>query len=273
MSPVARRVLARFVESTPVTAPYLLKLIAVMEQQNTSETSEWRGMWGRAIDRLKGWHRRLESQDAYEVPTTLGALIEHLEALGLLESEQLTVLRDAAPTPPRERTKTIVSFADAWRELEKLTGKNVTYEGRLEHRADAPQRMLALAKGLKKLKPAAKRSFQTVVRKILLSATPRGSEDASWQGEGLLRLVLKDRDVSPEVWVYNITHELGHGMEEHLHVDLFAPPWGQPPFISDYAESKPNVEDFAESFAEYVLSPTQLKAKCPEKFADLKRRL
>lgn len=63
----------------------------------------------------------------------------------------------------------------------------------------------------------------------------------------------------------SILHELTHsfGMTE------FPPPFGKPPFITEYASSSPK-EDFAESFAEYFLHP---KILAPEKFEAIKRFL
>jgi hypothetical protein len=260
-------VLARFIDSAPVTGPYLQKLITIMERENVSETSEWRGMWGRAADRLKGWARRIDANDLYEVPPTLGDLIQDLEARQMLEPEQIHQLRDLAPTPTKAKPKPTVTFYDAWRQLETLTGKSVVFDGRLEALEDAAERTLAIVAGLKKLKPAAKRAFETLVRKIYLGTKGYGSEDASWRLNQQLDLLVKAHP--PSVWAKIITHELGHGVEEHHRVNLFEPPWGLPPFISDYAATKPS-EDFAESYAEYVISPATLKAQCPAKWAALK---
>jgi len=269
MYSVAHAVLARFVESAPVTAPYLQKLIAFMEAENTSETSEWRGGWTSTIRRTQSWLKQIAANDVYDVPKTVGEMFQWFEGWSGLEPPQVAELKDVA-MPRAPKSKPEASFYDARRELEKVTGKNVTYEGSLEHRKDAPELIALWSRAFKKLKAPAKRAMG-VVSKILLANKARGSEDASWDGQGTMRLVLREGHVpSIDVLATYITHELGHGVEERHHVDLNAPPWGQPPFISDYAESKPNIEDFAESFASYALEPGHLKAKAPDKFTALK---
>jgi hypothetical protein len=96
-----------------------------------------------------------------------------------------------------------------------------------------------------------------------------GSEDASWT-HGTINLVVGESVHSPGVAAFNITHELGHAMEEHANVDLHAAPWGAPPFITEYAESKPLIEDFAESFRAYVMEPSRLRRLNPAKFEALR---
>ncbi len=162
-----------------------------------------------------------------------------------------------------------VTFVDAYLALGRAVGKSVVYEGKLEYDLKAPAFVMLWAKAFKALKPKAKAAFQRVVKKVRLRE-PRGSEDASWEGGGVLALVV-GKPFSTDVGALYITHELGHGVEEAHGVKTHEAPWGQPPFVSDYAASKPHVEDFAESFAMYVTSPSELERLAPEKFQDLKK--
>jgi len=164
-----------------------------------------------------------------------------------------------------------VSFTDAWLSFSRLTGKSVIFQGSLEHAPGAGAYVQGWSAAYKKLKPVVKKIFDSLVRKVQFRE-PRGSEDASWDLGGTLALTLRNGKVpSVAVLVSHITHELGHALEEKERVDLWGPPWGLPPFVSDYAESKPNVEDFAESFRVYVESPSELKRVSPEKFEAIKR--
>ena len=271
MQSLASVVLARFIESAPITAPYLTKLIAFMEAENSSETSYYRGTWGSSIRYVQRWLRQLAT-DPTEVPKTVGEMIQWFESRSELDPAQITQLKEAIAMPRAVKTpKPTLDFYAMRRKLEQLTGKKISHQASLEARADVPERLAQVLHALKKLKPSAKRALNTVVRTISLVAKPRGSEDASWDGGGTMRLVIKEhQNMSVESWVYFITHELGHGLEEHHHIDSWgAGPWGHPPFISDYARSKPNIEDFAESYTAYVMEPAHLKAKAPTKFSAL----
>jgi len=90
-----------------------------------------------------------------------------------------------------------------------------------------------------------------------------------FQTRGTLALTIGKGALSPAVGAGFITHELGHGVEEAEHVK--GAPWGQPPFVSDYAESKPDIEDFAESFRVYIEKPAELKRVSLGKFEAMKK--
>jgi hypothetical protein len=71
----------------------------------------------------------------------------------------------------------------------------------------------------------------------------------------------------------NVIHEVGHSVDIHggivgsahgMHPSSFAP-FGQGPYVSDYAATKP-AEDFAESFREFHQNPARLKELNPQKF-------
>ncbi len=162
-----------------------------------------------------------------------------------------------------------VTWTDAYLALSKATGKSVIYDGKLEYDPKAPAAVLEWVKAFKKLKPKAKATFQRVVQKVKLR-TPRGTEDASWDSGGVLSLVV-GKPFSPETGAFYVTHELGHGVEEAHGVNLSTPPWGQPPFVSEYAANKPDIEDFAESFRVYVEDPSELERVSPEKFEAMKK--
>jgi hypothetical protein len=91
---------------------------------------------------------------------------------------------------------------------------------------------------------------------------------ASWK-EPILELSLKK---DPAITSDTLIHEFGHVLATHKNLNLN--PWGEStpggnaPFISEYAEM--NVEeDFAESFLWCIVRPSQLKAKCPQKYLHL----
>lgn len=162
------------------------------------------------------------------------------------------------------------SWYDTWRKLEQATKKSITYEAALGQDPDARKAVEAWIKGFGKLHPTARRYFDRLVKRIRLSY-PRGSEDASWQYDGSLILTIKKPPyLSAATLAGFITHEVGHAVEEAERVEMSRPPWGEPPFASEYAEFRPLVEDFAESFRVYLQSPATLKRVSPQKFEAMK---
>lgn len=181
------------------------------------------------------------------------------------EVQHVESIKVRAPRKRRQKK----TFHDAYLALEKVLGTSVMFEGRLEHDPKAVDAIEAWAKGFRKMKPKAKSLFTQLVKKVKLRS-PVGSEDASWLSGGTMALSI-GAPVSPSAAATYMTHELGHAVEEAHRVGGWDPPWGQPPFISDYAEMRPNVEDFAESFRVYIERPSELRRVAPEKFEALKR--
>jgi hypothetical protein len=180
--------------------------------------------------------------------------------------EDIEKLKRSKPSKPKQ-----ISFTDSWLDFSRVTGTSVVFQGALEYMPEAGVYVKGWAAAHKKLKPLAKTLFSSLVRKVQFRE-PRGSEDASWELGGVLALtVRRGRVPSVAVLASHMTHELGHGLEEKANVDQWQAPWGQPPFVSDYAESKPNIEDFAESFRVYVERPSELKKLSPAKFEALKK--
>jgi hypothetical protein len=245
---------------------YLQRVLEYMEKANRDETSEWQGSWSRAIDETKRIIKLSQSDmpDLYDLPKSGADFLVHLEQRDYLPKELLVELR-SIPVPKAQKVRT-VGWYDTWHALEEATGKSIVYEGQLERDPKAPASVLTWVKGYKALKPKARAIFQRVVKKIRLRSG-RGSEDASWEGGGVMAFVV-GKAITPEGAAFNITHELGHGVEEEMNVHVHEAPWGLPPFVSDYAAHKPLIEDFAESFRAYIMSPHGLS---PEKFQALKQ--
>lgn len=212
-------------------------------------------------DKLKALAKSLEYGGI--APFPIDELPQYLEGRGVPEEDAAQVLTVKLRTP-RKKDSTL---SEAYMELSRVMGKSVTYEGALEHDKDAPGYILGWAKAFKALKPKARTLFDRLVKKVALRR-PSGSEDASWE-HGTLKLSV--RPVTPGVGAGHITHELGHGLETGL--DLNSAPWGSPPFISEYAESRPWSEDFAESVRVFIERPSELKRTAPEKYAELARVL
>ncbi len=93
--------------------------------------------------------------------------------------------------------------------------------------------------------------------------------------DGIITLDRSQMALSDEWAQYVITHELGHAndfMWAHQLNGLISskPPFGKPPYITDYASTKP-LEDVAESYAYYHLAPESLKSVAPEKYCALEK--
>lgn len=196
-------------------------------------------------------------------PFPLSELKGYLVDRGAPEEEVDELLAKKVRVPRKS-----LSWSDAYLAFGREVGKSVVFDGALEHDPEAPQAVMAWVKAFKAMKPKAKAAFAKVVRKVSLRR-PRGSEDASWESGGVLALAIRKGGPSPAVGAGYITHELGHGVEEAERVS--GPPWGAPPFASDYAESKPAIEDFAEAFRVYIEKPSELKKVAPEKFEAMKK--
>ena len=80
--------------------------------------------------------------------------------------------------------------------------------------------------------------------------------------------------INPEKLRGTLTHEIGHTTDFSSKPFGILPgrsnhqPYGEGPHITNYAKTN-HYEDFAETYEEYHLRPDNLKAKTPEKFADM----
>lgn len=255
---LALRVAARYLEGAAdalVTIEYVDRLLKVRE---------WSTNGLSVLKRLRG-----ALDIGSMLPFPVAELRAWLQARGVFDEDLDKI--DAVKPARVVRKKPSASFEETCLALRAATGKNVVYRGSLELLEHGGAYVEAWKKAFGKLKPVAKAIFQGEARTINLQP-PRGTEDASWDLGGVLSLSVHDRKPpSVSILVSTVTHELGHALEEKHHVDLFAPPWGQPPFISDYAEFRPNIEDFAETFRSYVEEPADLKRRAPEKYEAMKR--
>jgi hypothetical protein len=252
---IAERVARRWVAATQITKEYVAKLKALAEKDPST-------FWS-SPPVLKQLYNRLDMELIDPFP--LSELAGYLLGRNVDEDEVKVLIKTKAP---RQRKPKTVDFVDAFLGLEKLTGVSAIVDMSLEHEPWAGNMVTLWGKGYKAMKPKAKKVFSQYVKKIKLRK-PRGSEDASWDG-GVLVLTLKPQMSDYKTMAGYLTHEMGHALEEGANVDLWSPPWGEPPFISDYAEWKPNVEDFAESFFSYVIEPSLLKRKAPAKYEALR---
>ena len=102
----------------------------------------------------------------------------------------------------------------------------------------------------------------------------RGSEDASYTTGGRVTLVLHGaKPVAVAVLRHYLVHELGHALQDQLHLSLpLGGLYGSPPIISAYAETNPD-EDFAESFQAFVETPRHLRRTAPEKESHMSDRM
>ncbi|MFZ4600577.1 MAG: hypothetical protein ACOYNN_18190 [Terrimicrobiaceae bacterium] len=170
-----------------------------------------------------------------------------------------------APRPPKGMS--LVEFGES-------IGKPLAVgmnEGELE---SVSLHLKVMARAISTLPPTSRKLYQSEVRKVVLGR-PKGTEDASWEPGGVLRLNLKAGS-TPDLGVYRsrVIHELGHALEEKL--GLIVTPWGtiygNPPFISDYARVNAT-EDFAETFRAWETERGVLRSVAPGKHKDMKSRV
>lgn len=125
--------------------------------------------------------------------------------------------------------------------------------------------------GLKKYKRASKLWATQVKRLALVWRKDYGTEDASWTPDGTIRIVIGKEKTDVKTLRNRIIHELGHALEQKSGLTVTkwdTTPYGNPPFISEYATLNPS-EDFAETFAALELEPRRLKTVAPTKFAHM----
>lgn len=240
--------------STTLTPEYVGQLISKLDPALVYE----------AKIRLEKLQKDLQYERVSPFPVT--EIGDYLRDWGVDEDE-IQHVESIKLRAPRQKRKQ-KTFHDAYLALGKVLGVSVMFEGQLEHDPNAVEAIEAWAKGFRKMKPKARGLFGQLVKKVKLRA-PVGSEDASWLPGGTMALSL-GKPVSPASAASYLTHELGHAVEEARNVGGWDPPWGQPPFVSDYAKMRPNIEDFAESFRVFIERPSELRKVAPEKYEALK---
>jgi len=251
----------------PVTKPYLTTLIKAV----TSIPGGW-GSSSPAARLLERELRNLKNlEDGFgREPLTPDELLSYLESEGV-DADEMEALRTIKP--PRPTRKRIVSLTDAMLQFERVTGKSVVL-GVNPGDDQYSKEMLSWAKAIKGLPPIAKRLWESEVKKVRFH-TGRGTEDASWGPQpGWIHLVVTGKSTySIPSLRLNVIHELGHALEEKTdaHREFFKT-YGIPPYVSDYAKVNGS-EDFAESFAVFVLHPRNLKKVSPEKYEDMRVRV
>lgn len=243
----ARRILANYLSS-------------LVTKELAESLAQHPGLEPATVLKLKSLARAMDFESISPFP--LSELPLYLTERGVPEDEA-KLLVEAAPKKPARK---VLSWYEAYSSLSKQSGKSVVYEGGLDQDPRAIDAVLVWTRALKALKPKARKVFDRHVHKIRLR-NPRGSEDASWEPGGNLCLVV-GKPLKALTATSFLTHELGHAIEGEVNPrDL---PWGAPPFVSEYAESKPDVEDVAECFRVYVERPSELKRVAPVKFEILR---
>jgi hypothetical protein len=256
MDPLTLRVAARYAVAAVISPEYIQKILHKLDQSNAPG----------AYDRLERLERSLRFHQVEPFPVT--ELPEYLRGRGVPDDEIDMVRQVKVPVP---RVLKTVTYLDAIAQFEHEARVSAVIDMSFTDNPEAAKAVLGWLGGFKKLKAPARRVWDHAVRKVHFSR-PRGTEDASWGLRGEIRLSVHHA-LDPESGRHKLTHELGHAFEEIHNINGFTPPWGSPPFVSDYAEFKPNVEDVAESFRAYVNEPTELRTKCPEKYDAIKALL
>ena len=248
----ARYVLAVRYASAVLTPEYVEEVLKELHQGNAPD----------AFRRLQQFARDLRNDNLAPFPVVELAAFLRERDVPEDEIDLVGQVRVRAPKTKRE-----VSFTDAIIQFGGETGVSVVPDMRFEDDPEAAKAVLGWLAGFKKLKAPARKVWDRAVRKVHLGK-PRGSEDASWRSGGLLDLTV-NRVADPKVRTTQLTHELGHAFEELHHIGG-EPPWGQAPFVSDYAEFRPGVEDVAESFRAFIEEPLLFRKKCPDKYEVVK---
>lgn len=253
MGVLAERVLSRFLASELMVSPEYVG--ALLKAPGLSSNAP------DAFYRLQQLAKGLQNNALDPFPAR--ELWAYLEDRGVPQDE-IDLLKGIRVLTPR-KPKTL-SFSDAFIQFGRETKTSVVPDMRFETDHQAPSAVLGWLAGYKKLKPKVKELWARTVKKVQLGG-PVGTEDASWRPGGVLHLTI-NRNSDPQVRASQLTHELGHAFEELHH--LQGEPWGMSPFVSEYAEFKPLIEDVAESYRAFIEEPAHLRGTCPEKFEILK---
>ena len=240
---------ARALRAALLTPDYVGALVAGLADYDAPQ----------ALRVLQGLARSLSFGNI--APFPLEEIPAYLRDREVPENEVALVGKVRVRTPRAPRT---VSFTDAFLRFGSETGASVVPDMRYEDDPKAGVAVLAWLAGWKKLRREARWVWERAVKKVHLGR-PAGTEDASWRPGGVLFLAVQ-RASTPASCSYYLAHELGHAFEEIHRIGGYEAPWGTPPFVSDYAESKPQVEDVAECFRAFVTEPAILRSRCPAKY-------
>jgi hypothetical protein len=268
MIPSASRIATRWLRGSVAWTPeYLQALIDAVVGDPSG--------WGEGSPAARVLRKMVQSAKYGNIdPFPIEELWPYLEDQGV-DADELRLMR-GVPLPHAERTKKGPSFPEAWAHFERVTEKSTILTGINLDDPDMDRLVPALEaimKAVGHLPQHADRLWKSQVKKVRLRAKARGSEDASWETRGVLSVSL-NRALPVDSWREFIVHELGHALEEKLHLNVAGSrelPYGKPPFISDYAEVNAS-EDFAETFRAFELEPGHLRSKAPLKFEDMANR-
>lgn len=257
MPPSARRVASRFLLAAdpPITEAYYLKLVGLAQKDELLD----------ALPRLQRSKRSILDPDQ---PMSVSELWEYLAGFDVAPVEIEALKR--VPLPKALRAPKGMDYT----EFSRAVGKSVMLGVSLEELAKYAPHLKAWAKAIETLPRPAADLYHTEVKKLRL-VEARGTEDASWDVGGVLKLSLKAVTPDPKVYRFYLIHELGHALQEKSGLSVTAwdeNPYGNPPFVSDYAEVNA-MEDFAETFRAFVMEPAHLKKIAPAKYADMARRV
>ena len=246
-----------------IALPYLKKLI---------DTAEANPEWGTGSPAARVLKRLFRSVELGEIdPFSINDLWDYLKERDV-PSEEVTLLQ-RVPLPVSPKRKKPFTFNEALSAFERDAGKSIILSGINATDNHLAPALLAATSAILRLPRRAAYLWQSEVKKVRLRGSSRGSEDASWEHGNVLSLVLTKTTSVPS-WVFTVTHELGHALEERI--GLMVTPWdetpyGNPPFVSSYAE-KNATEDFAETFRALDMEPKYLKRIAPGKYKDMQSR-
>lgn len=252
---------------------WLKKLEAFLMTEDEAETY-WQHSWGRALAEVRRVLR--QGDDRYPPLSSVQDLYDRIQERELLDPEQFTILKSRGPklSAPKRPSPS----ADPRVIIEQLRDVlpvplSVSYEQYL-----GPQHVVELEGWLK--------AFRTLRSKypfpwkmlgkhgvrVVLEAKPNSSATA-WFG---LWITINLRGEKAWGGVETLIHEIGHAFEEGQADQHDIASWrglyGNPPFSHQYMPERA-VEDFAEVFRQYHTEKALLKAKAPDKYVDMKRRV
>ena len=252
MPPSAQRVASRFIAADPpVTEDYYKKLVELAQREELLD----------ALPRLQRSKRTILDPDQ---PMRVSELWGYLNGFDVEPAEIESLKKVPLPKTPR------APKGMDYGEFSRAVGKSVVLGGvSTDDLSRYALHLKAWAKAIETLPRAAADLYRSEVKKIRL-AEPRGTEDASWDAGGVLKLSLKAGTPDPKVYQFHLVHELGHALEDKSGpiATAWESPYGKPPFVTDYAEVNAS-EDFAETFRAFVMEPAHLKRVAPSKYEDM----
>lgn len=265
---VTRRIYPKSAATVLTTPAYMKMLLKYMDGQGHAFYSR---------EKIERVLRNLESEWVALDPYPIQELWDYLNEAGYTEEvEELQRLK-----PPREHKRIPkvepFDYVGLTRELGHVSGKSIIDGYDWQEIPDETKLVRAVTQAIAGLNryPAAHRLFQAKVKKILLGK-PQRTEEASWNGGGILKIGIRPSDKSRQsvpFWRSILIHEMGHALEEDAHIDYFNGIYGHEPFVSPYADFRNAGEDFAETFREYNEAPRRLAKIAPEKFRDMQARV